>query len=273
MSAPDAPRSKTYGSVYDEFDSPLMRRVRTEAYGEDIGQHSWVTARDLLADIDRLRLTPSHHLLDIGCGPCGPLTYVLQSVGCRGTGFDLSGEAVSLGRRRAAALGVDRLATIQEADLNRPLPLDNRSVDAAMSLDVVLHLRDRRAVFGEVARVLTPGGRLLFTDAGVLVGSISDEEVASRSLHGYTQFVAAGFNERVLNDAGFRLLEMQDRTESLLTNAAGRLAARLAHRKELEQVESVSDFERQQHYLGTVVALSRRRAVLRMMYLAESHGR
>jgi SAM-dependent methyltransferase len=187
--------------------------------------------------------------------------------------LDLSGEALSVGRRRAAALGVDHLATIEQADLNCPLPLASGSVDAAMSLDVVLHVRDRRALFREVARVLTPGGRLLFTDAGVLVGSISDEEVASRSLHGYTQFVAAGFNERVLNDAGFRLLEMQDRTESLLTNAAGRLAARLAHRKELEQVESVPEFERQQHYLETVIALSRRRAVLRLMYLAESHGR
>lgn len=273
MSAPDGPKSKTYDSVYDEFDSPLMRRVRTEAYGEDIGQHSWVTAHDLRADIERLRLESSHHLLDIGCGPCGPLTYVLRSVGCRGTGLDLSGEAVSLGRRRAAALGVDHLATIQQADLNCPLPLASGSIDAAMSLDVVLHVRDRRALFREVARVLIPGGRLLFTDAGVLVGIISDEEVASRSLHGYTQFVARDVNERALEDAGFRLIEAEDRTDSLLTNAAGRLAARLAHREELGQIEDKAEFERQQHYLETVIALSRRRSLLRMMYLAESNGR
>ena len=268
MSVRDGPTNRTYDSVYDEFDSPLMRRVRSEAYGEDIGQHSWVTARELRADIDRLKLAPSHHLLDVGCGPCGPLTYILRSVGCRGTGLDLSSEAVAAGRRRAASLGVDHLATIREADLNSPLPLDSGSVDAAMSLDVVLHVYDRSALFREIGRVLAPGGRFLFTDAGVLVGIISDDEVAARSLHGHTRFVAPGFNERALDDAGFRLLETEDRTESLLLNAEGRLSARLAHREELEQVEGATGFAREQQYLETVIALSRRRSVSRMMFLA-----
>jgi SAM-dependent methyltransferase len=269
----NGPGNQTYNSVYDDFDSPLMRRVRGEAYGEDIGQHSWVTARDLRADIDRLRLVPSHHLLDIGCGPCGPLTFALRVAGCRGTGFDLNREAVALGRRRAASLGLADAATVEEADLNRPLPRESGSVDAAMSLDVVLHDRDRDALFREIARVLVPGGRFLFTDAGVLVGIISDDDVASRSLHGHTHFVAAGFNERTLEDAGFRLLETEDRTESLLVNAEGRHAARLAHREELVDVEGTTDFAREQQYLETVIALAHRRSVSRMMYLAESNGR
>jgi len=273
MSVREDPKKQTYDFVYDEFDSPVMRRVRTEAYGEDIGQHSWVTARDLRGDIDRLRLAPSHHLLDVGCGPCGPLTYVLHAIGCRGTGLDLSGEAVAVGRRRAASLGLDALSTIEQADLNCPLPLENASFDAAMSLDVVLHVRDRGALFREIARVLTPGGRFLFTDAGVLVGVISDDEVASRSLHGHTHFVAPGFNERALQDAGFRLLETEDRTESLLLNAEGRRAARLAHRADVEHAEGADVFAHEQHYLETVIALARRRSLSRMMYLAESHGR
>jgi SAM-dependent methyltransferase len=267
----ERPRNRTYNSVYDEFDSPLMRRVRAQAYGEDIGQHSWVTTRDLRGDIDRLRLAPSHHLLDVGCGPGGPLTYVLRSVGCRGTGLDLSADAVDLARRRVASLGLDGAATITEADLNCPLPIQGNSVDAAMSLDVVLHVDDRSALFREIARVLAPGGRFLFTDAGVLVGVISDDEVASRSLHGHLRFVAPGFNERALEDAGLRLLETQDRTESLLVNAEGRLAARLAHRAELEAVESTTGFAREQQYLETVIALSRRRSISRLMYLAESN--
>ena len=272
MNVRDEPSGRTYDSVYDEFDSPVMGRVRSEAYGEDIGQHSWVTARDLRADIDRLQLAPTDHLLDVGCGPCGPLTYVLSAVGCRGTGLDLSSEAIAVGRGRAAALGVDRLATIQEADVNRPLPHESGSFDAAMSLDVVLHVRDRTALFREIARVLAPGRRFLFTDAGVLVGFISDDEVASRSLHGRTTFVAPGVNERALDEAGFRLLEAEDRTESVLANATGRLAARLAHRSELEELEGAAAFAGEQRYLDTVIALSRRRSVSRVMYLAESNA-
>ena len=272
MSASGDPNERSYKSIYDEFDSALMQRIRAEAYGEDIGQHSWVTAHDLRADIDRLALAPLHRLLDVGCGPCGPLTYVLDGVRCRGTGLDVSDEAISAGRRRAVSLGLASLATIERADLNAPLPLEDRSFDAAMSLDVVLHVHDRTALFREIARVLVPRGRFLFTDAAVLLGVISDHEVAARSLHGHCHFVAPGFNERALADAGFQLLETEDRTESLLANAGGRLAARRAHRQDLERTEGAPGFVREQEYLETVVGLARRRSLSRFMYLAELHG-
>ena len=266
---PDRP----YDGVYAGFDSPLMRRVRAEAGAEDIGQHSWVTAEQLRADMGRLRLTPTLRLLDLGCGAGGALTFVLRAVGCRATGLERSAAAVALARDRAAALDVAGRATIEEADLDHPLPVEGASFDAAMSLDVVLHLRDRAALFREVARSLVPGGRFLFTDAGVLAGAISGEEAATRSVHGRTVFVPPGFNEGALDAAGLRLLETEDRTEALLESAAGRRAARLAHRGALEEAEGRDGFERQERYLDTVVELARRRSVSRLMYLAESHGR
>jgi SAM-dependent methyltransferase len=173
---------------------------------------------------------------------------------------------------RAASLGIDALLSVQEADLNQPLPLEPRSFDAAMSLDVVLHLRDRMKLFHEVTKLLRPGGRFLFTDAGVVTGSVSNDELRKRSVHGYTQFVVAGWNEGLLESAGFRLIETENRTMSVLKNASGRLAAMQAHRAELEQVSSAADFENQQEYLETIVELSRRRAVSRVMYLAEVHA-
>jgi len=258
-----------YDDSYREFDSPLMRQVRREAYGKDIGQHSWVTAEDLEPDIVRLQLSSASRFLDLGCGPGGPLTFVVGRVGCRGTGVDLSSQAITSGGARAASLGIAHLIVLQEADLNAPLPFASSSFDAVMSLDVLLHLRDREAVLREVGRILAPGGRLLFTDAGVATGEISDEEMRARSVQGATQFVAHGHNERILDLAGFRLLEIQDRTASLLKNAAGRLAARLAHRAELELAEGQAYFAGQNRYLETVIALSQRGAASRMMYLAE----
>ena len=35
-----------YEAFYRDFDSPLMCQLRREAYGEDIGQYSWVGARN-----------------------------------------------------------------------------------------------------------------------------------------------------------------------------------------------------------------------------------
>jgi SAM-dependent methyltransferase len=246
-----------------------MRAIRLEAYGEDIGQHSWVRAAELRGDIGRLGLSAESRLADLGCGPCGPLTFILAAVRCSGTGVELSPAALRVGRARAASLGVDGLLAVQQADLNEPLPFEPQAFDAAMSLDVVLHLRDRLAFFEEVARILRPGGRFLLTDAGVVTGSLSNDEVQRRSVHGFTQFVAAGLNERLLAFAGFRLIDTENRTPSLLSNAGGRLVAMEAHRAELEELSGAGEIDRQRTYLETVVELSARGALSRVMYLAE----
>jgi hypothetical protein len=36
MTAFTKPETRTYQSLYEEFDSPLMSRLRSEAYGEDL---------------------------------------------------------------------------------------------------------------------------------------------------------------------------------------------------------------------------------------------
>ncbi len=247
-----------------------MRQIRREAYGEDIGQHSWVTADEIRGDIGRLQLVPTSRLIDLGCGPAGPLTFILSLVRCRGTGVEVSDAALRVARLRAKSLGVDALLSLAQADINDPLPFPAETFDAAISVDVILHLRDRSKFLKEAARVLRPGGRLLFTDAGVLTGTMSNEEVLRRSVHGDTHFVAPGENEKLIASQGLRLVETENRTATSLANASGRLAALQAHRTELEpQLGTV--LTKQLDYLETVAELARRGALSRMMYLSEKH--
>ena len=264
------PESSSYSDFYERFDSPLMRRLRAEAYGTDIGQHSWVTAGELEQDAPLLGLTGASRVLDLGCGPGGPLAFLAGMFGCRGIGVDVSAPAVASARSRAITLGIAAAVGFEEADLDAPLRFPDASFDAAISLDVVLHLRDRGALFREVGRVLTPGGTFLFTDAGIVTGPVSDDDIRLRAVHGSTHFVPPGFNERMLESAGFRVLEHKDRTASLLENARGRIAARRAHRAELVAVEGGTGFERQLRYLEAVVDLSQRRALSRMTYIAQA---
>jgi SAM-dependent methyltransferase len=261
---------QSYQSLYEHFDSPLMSQLRFEAYGEDIGQHSWVTAEDLRRDAPRLKLTQAARLLDLGCGPCGPLTFLMKTTGCSGIGLDSSAAALSVGRRRSQLLGLDDRLTLCEADLDNALPVATGTIDAAISIDTILHLRDRLRTFTEIARVLVKGGCLLFTDAAVVTGAISNEEVATRSMHGCTQFCAPGFNERTLGQAGLTLLETEDRTDGISANARGRLEARFRHRPDLEQLEGAEGFARYQGYLQSIVSMSQRGALSRVMYLAEA---
>ena len=140
--------------------------LRREAYGEDIGQHSWVSADDLRADMRRLNLSSSSRCLDLGCGPCGPLSFIVSTVGCHGVGVELSSAAVRVGPR-ARRIARPRVAAIgRQGDLNEPLPFESSSFDAVVALDAVVHLRNRRSLFREAARLLRPGGRFLLRMPG-----------------------------------------------------------------------------------------------------------
>lgn len=258
-----------YDPLYATFDSTLTRQMRREAYGEDIGQHSWVTADELRSDLERLALGPTSRLVDLGCGPCGPLVFAVRSTGCLGLGVDASPVALASGKSRAKEGGVEGRVALLEADLNLPLPLEDRSFDAAISLDVVLHLSRRDAFFNEVARLLDPGGKFLFTDAGVITGAISSEEIEYRSANGPTQFAPMGLNEELLAAAGFRLLHREDRTDSVVRNATGRRDAMVARQSALERLHGAEVLSRQMHYLEAVIAVSERRALSRMVFLAE----
>lgn len=262
-----------YDDLYRGFDSPLTQRLRRDAYGEDIGQHSWVTADELKSDVARLKARPASRLLDLGCGAGGPLAFVAGLAGCRGSGIDRSAQAIASGQDRATKLGLGGRFTFRQADLDEPLTFPSASFEAAMSLDVVLHLRNREATFQEITRVLLPGGRFLLTDAGVVTGIIPEDERRLRSAHRSARIVTPGFNERALARAGFGLLEVNDRTTTVVQNAGGRLAARWAHADDLRLVEGNAEFDGQQQYLAAVVDLAQRGALSRMCYLAESQAR
>jgi SAM-dependent methyltransferase len=262
--------SEGYDRFYQDFDSPLMQRIRREAYGDDIGQYSWVTKQDLESDVARLGLTAASRILDLGCGPGGPFAFVVGLTGCQGTGIDTSFPAINAARKRGESLGLEARLNFQQADLNQPLAFPNASFDAAISFDVVLHVRDRTALFREIRRVLIPGGKFLFTDAGVVTGLISADQFHVRAGRGFTKFVVPGLNEQGLTDAGFEVLDVIDRTPGLAETAGGRLRARSSHESELKDIESQADFEREQRFLEVVVELAQRRALSRMLYSARA---
>ncbi len=269
---PPAHLATGYSDTYAAFDSHLMRTIRREAYGEDIGQHSWISGDELRSHIKSLTLSNGKGVLDFGCGPGGPATFIAREVDCKVTGVDLSAAALRVATARAQEMGVSSRTSFMEADGNQQLPLTG-PFDAIVMFDVILHLRDREAVIKRLSPMLTPGGKLLITDAGVLTGHISNEEVAGRSVNGFTQFVPPGYNERILESCGFSILSVEDRTQGVVDNASGRLKARNNHYHQLVEIEGEDKFQQQQRYLETVVSLSERRALSRQVYLAEVGAR
>ena len=62
-----------YSAENSQFDSPLIQKIRSEAFEEDIGQHSWIIAKDLREYLEWLALSTTDQILDFGCGPAGPV--------------------------------------------------------------------------------------------------------------------------------------------------------------------------------------------------------
>jgi hypothetical protein len=63
MATPEEDKGRGYDSLYEEFDSPLQQQLRREAYGEDTGQHSSVTAGELQEIVSALNLSNDSRFL------------------------------------------------------------------------------------------------------------------------------------------------------------------------------------------------------------------
>ena len=90
------------------------------------------------------------------------------------------------------------------------LPFPHDTFDAVYSNDAICHIPDRLHLLRESRRVLKPGGRLLFSDALVVNGPLTNEEIAARSSIGYYIFMPRGENERLIQEAGLTFLQAQD---------------------------------------------------------------
>ena len=64
----------------ESYQEQLLEEVRREAYGEDIGQTSWITVDQYDTFYSWLNLPPQAHLLDVASGSGGPALYLARNL-------------------------------------------------------------------------------------------------------------------------------------------------------------------------------------------------
>lgn len=108
-------------------------------------------------------LQPSHEVLDVGCGLGGSARHIAHERRCRVTGLDLTQEYVDVAKQLTKLVGLaDRVQFFQGSALN--LPFESNTFDVAFTEHVQMNVADKRGFYAEIARVLRPGGCLLFHD-------------------------------------------------------------------------------------------------------------
>ena len=139
-------------------------------------------------------------------------------------------------------------------------------------LDAINHLADRRRALADWARIVRPGGRILFTDCVTLTGLISHAEVAARSRIGRYVFAPLGENARLIGEAGLQLQLSEDLTESLAVLSGRRWRARAARAEALSEIEDRMTYEAHQEVLRTAETLALAGRLSRFVYLAVKPG-
>jgi len=103
-------------------------------------------------------------VLDVGCGAGMDLLLAARRVGPSGraVGVDMTPEQLERARSGAEACGL-RHVELRLGDATA-LPVDDESVDVVISNGVLNLVPDKAAAFGEIWRVLRPGGHVQIAD-------------------------------------------------------------------------------------------------------------
>ena len=257
-----------YDINYGNFQAELYAEIRRAAFGEDIGQNSWHTTKEQDQFITWLNLAAGKSLLDVACGAGGPALRIAQQTGCSVVGVEIHERAVETARSLAVARGLETTSRFLAADASQPLPLGDQSFDAITCIDAINHFRDRAALLREWARLLKPGGRILFTDPIVVSGPLGNDEIAIRTSAGFYLVVPRGYDELTIAECGFQLLLYEDVTANMEKVAGSRHTARAARSVELRKIEGDEVFAAEQQFLEVTARLASEGRLSRFVFVA-----
>ncbi len=168
MAADSVEQHYTTAGLYERILNAL------QAAGKDL---STLTPNDLAAvdefhtrgrqateELARLAdLRPGERLLDVGSGLGGTGRHLAVEFGCFVTGIDLTHEFVDTAAMLSNLVGLAERTSFRQASA-LDLPFPGASFDVVWTEHVQMNIADKERFYGEITRVLKPGGRFLFHD-------------------------------------------------------------------------------------------------------------
>ncbi|MEX0349381.1 MAG: class I SAM-dependent methyltransferase [Paracoccaceae bacterium] len=192
----------------DGVDVAALTEDTLQAYDQD--HYSGVAANDALAKL--ADIAESDHVLDICCGLGGPARYLAQNYGCRVTGIDLTASRIEGAERLTEMTGqADHVRYCCADAMN--MPFADAEFDAAVSQEAFCHIPAKGKLLNEAARVLKPGGRLVFTDIVATERTAPATRERLEREMAFSQLCAISDYSKHLAEAGFTVKRVEDLCE------------------------------------------------------------
>jgi SAM-dependent methyltransferase len=146
--------------------SAVRARIWQQVYGPEYPSwadpFSYVSVTELRRFAGELRAAPGQYLVDVGCGRGGPGLWLAAATGARLIGIDTDDAALAAAGRRATQAGMAGRASFRRGTFG-DTGLPGGSAQSVMSIDALVFAPSKPAAAVELARILTPGGRLVLT--------------------------------------------------------------------------------------------------------------
>lgn len=158
-------------------------------------------------------LDATKRVLDVGSGIGGTSRCLAKEFGCRVTGIDLTDEYCRTATMLTARVGLAHLVDFRQGDATE-LPFDDQSFDVVWTEHVAMNISDKTRLYGEMRRVLKPGGTLAIYD--VLAGPYEPVffPVPWARTPDTSFLVQPDELRKLLTDAGFMVTDWSDTTEA-----------------------------------------------------------
>jgi SAM-dependent methyltransferase len=199
---PPRPRSAGYfdGWYADRVAMPAVDEIMNRHTGFPPGTRAGVVPAEAIPELaGELRLRPGNTLLDLACGRGAYGLLIAKKAGTSLIGVDFSAQALNEAREQAARVGVSS-ASFRIGELTAT-GLPDASVEAVLCTDAIQFPDEPAIAYGEIRRVLKPGGRVVLTCWEPL--DRNDERLGLRVRRAD---LGAG-----LHQAGFADVEVRDR--------------------------------------------------------------
>lgn len=184
---------------------------------ESIFDASQRTVRRMLSKLDHL--PEGSKVLDLGAGFGGSARLIVREKGHHVTCLNLSVVQNDRNRRMNEEQGLADKIDVYDGNFEE-LPFGDDAFDAIWSQDSFLHSGRRKQIFGEMDRVLRPGGDVIFTDP------MQREDVDPATLQPVLDRIhleSLGSIEkytRYAEELGWRVIEIEEKTDTLAMHYA-----------------------------------------------------